>query len=193
VDFPMTQLQPIESTWGTHRTLGAPRTPNPVTTQGESSNQLSLERSLVDLEAQQNVEKVLEHLIIEKIEMMVKGTNNVDEDEFMDEIFNSQEVLGTRLELESHKESLKVKKSANVLIINDDDEEEESVGDALIRRKGKGIEEIRDTPLPTPISVTPLNRVPSDLLSEGVTSLNISSTKHKERPLRVGFKNNTVV
>nr|GEU60325.1 hypothetical protein [Tanacetum cinerariifolium] len=30
-------------------------------------------------------------------------------------------------------------------------EEEESAGDALIRRNGKGIEEIRDTPLPTPI------------------------------------------
>ncbi|GJS77413.1 integrase, catalytic region, zinc finger, CCHC-type containing protein, partial [Tanacetum coccineum] len=36
------------------------------------------------------------------------------------------------------------------------------------------------------------NRVPSDLVSEGVTSLNISSTKHKERPLRVRLKNNTL-
>ncbi|GJZ32028.1 hypothetical protein Tco_0577464 [Tanacetum coccineum] len=33
--------------------------------------------------------------------------------------------------------------------------------------------------------VTPPNRVPSNLAPEGVTSLNISSTKHKERPLRV--------
>ncbi|GKA18924.1 hypothetical protein Tco_0698839, partial [Tanacetum coccineum] len=32
-------------------------------------------------------------------------------------------------------------------------------------------------------SVTPPNRVTSDLASGGVTSLNISSTKHKERPL----------
>ncbi|GJV66561.1 putative reverse transcriptase domain-containing protein [Tanacetum coccineum] len=33
--------------------------------------------------------------------------------------------------------------------------------------------------------VTPPNRVPSDLASGGVTSMAISSTKHKERPLRV--------
>ncbi|GJT66564.1 putative reverse transcriptase domain-containing protein, partial [Tanacetum coccineum] len=33
-------------------------------------------------------------------------------------------------------------------------------------------------------NVTPPNRDPSDLVSEGVTSSNISSTKHKERPLR---------
>ncbi|GJZ38258.1 hypothetical protein Tco_0584449 [Tanacetum coccineum] len=32
--------------------------------------------------------------------------------------------------------------------------------------------------------VTPPNRVPSDLASGGVTSMAISSTKHKERPLR---------
>ncbi|GJW76831.1 hypothetical protein Tco_0138513 [Tanacetum coccineum] len=35
-----------------------------------------------------------------------------------------------------------------------------------------------------PIFVTPPNRVLSNLVSEGMTSLNISSTKHKERPLR---------
>ncbi|GKA51641.1 hypothetical protein Tco_0744837 [Tanacetum coccineum] len=34
-------------------------------------------------------------------------------------------------------------------------------------------------------TVTPPNRVPSDLASRGVTSMAISSTKHKERPLRV--------
>ncbi|GJS42363.1 hypothetical protein Tco_0567406 [Tanacetum coccineum] len=35
------------------------------------------------------------------------------------------------------------------------------------------------------LSATPPNGVSFDLLSGGVTSLNISSTKHKERPLRV--------
>ncbi|GKD09387.1 hypothetical protein Tco_1189072 [Tanacetum coccineum] len=44
-----------------------------------------------------------------------------------------------RLEPMSDKESPKVKKSANVLIIHDVEEEEESARDALIRRKGKGI------------------------------------------------------
>ncbi|GJV32571.1 hypothetical protein Tco_1392971 [Tanacetum coccineum] len=174
-DVPTTQSQPIESTQGTYRTFSAPRTPNPATTQGESSaprkptvirfrvrSQPDLEtsiptsneldftnleeatqvsiataRSFEDLEAQQNVEKVQEHLVDGEIETMVEGTKNVDEDEFIDEIFNDQEDPDTRLEPVSHKESSKVKKSADVLIINDDEEEEESAGDELIRRKGK--------------------------------------------------------
>ncbi|GJW62804.1 retrovirus-related pol polyprotein from transposon TNT 1-94 [Tanacetum coccineum] len=43
----------------------------------------------------------------------------------------------------------------------------------------------------TPSCHTP-NRVPSDLASRGVTSLNISSTKHKERPLRMVENQNDV-
>ncbi|GJW62826.1 hypothetical protein Tco_0112161 [Tanacetum coccineum] len=39
VDVPTTQLQPIESTQGTHRTTNASRTPNPEVTKGESSAQ----------------------------------------------------------------------------------------------------------------------------------------------------------
>ncbi|GKB32216.1 hypothetical protein Tco_0871617 [Tanacetum coccineum] len=37
VDVPTTQLQPIESTQGTHRTTSTPRIPNPDITEGESS------------------------------------------------------------------------------------------------------------------------------------------------------------
>ncbi|GKA82557.1 hypothetical protein Tco_0789305 [Tanacetum coccineum] len=61
----------------------------------------------------------------EATQTMVEGTENVDEDEFMDEIFNDQE-----------------------------DSEEESDGDDFILRKrenGKGIEDIRDITPPTPI------------------------------------------
>nr|GEX90873.1 glutathione S-transferase T3-like [Tanacetum cinerariifolium] len=82
-----------------------------------------------------NVEKVQEHLVEEEIETMVEGTENVDDDEFMDEIFIDQEDPGTRLEPGSHKESPDVNKNADILIINDNDEEKESVGDELIRRK----------------------------------------------------------
>nr|GEX64309.1 hypothetical protein [Tanacetum cinerariifolium] len=57
---------------------------------------IATQRSLEDLEAQQNVEKVQEHLVEEEIEMMVEGTENVDDDEFMNEIFNDQEDPGTR-------------------------------------------------------------------------------------------------
>nr|GEZ29643.1 hypothetical protein [Tanacetum cinerariifolium] len=39
VDVPTTQSQPIESTQGTHMTTSAPRTPNPIVDEGESSSQ----------------------------------------------------------------------------------------------------------------------------------------------------------
>ncbi|GJW96297.1 hypothetical protein Tco_0178105 [Tanacetum coccineum] len=142
VDVPMTQSQPTESTQGTHRTLSTPRTSNPVTTQDESS--APCKPTVISTRA----------LMDEEIEQIIEGDDNVNEDEFMDEIFNSQEHLGTRLELESHKERPKVEKSDDVLIINNDWEEEESAGDALIwrnREKGKGMEEIRDTPPPNPL------------------------------------------
>ncbi|GJY32728.1 hypothetical protein Tco_0417197 [Tanacetum coccineum] len=173
VDVPTTHSQLTGSTEGTHRTPSAPRTPNPNTTQGESSAlckptfirfrvqslsdpekpipttaeididyldeatrlSITIKRSLKDLEAQHNVEKVQEHMVDEEIEQLVEGTENVDEDEFMDDIFNNHEDPSTRLEPRSDKESPKVKKSDDVLIIHDDDEEEESAGDALIRRK----------------------------------------------------------
>ncbi|GJW33997.1 putative reverse transcriptase domain-containing protein [Tanacetum coccineum] len=111
---------------------------------------ISIARSLEDLEALENIKTVEEHLADEEIEKIVEGGDNFDEDEFMDEILNSQEDPDTRLELGSHKERTEVKKSDDVLIINDD-EEEESARDALIRKKGKGIVEIKDTPPPTPI------------------------------------------
>ncbi|GJS60338.1 hypothetical protein Tco_0655122 [Tanacetum coccineum] len=87
---------------------------------------IARQRSLEDLEAQQNVEKFQEHIT----------------DEDLDQILE---------EPRSDKEILEVKKSDDVIIIHDDEEKEESAIDALIRRKGKGIEEIRDSPPPTPI------------------------------------------
>nr|GEW68444.1 hypothetical protein [Tanacetum cinerariifolium]GFA10049.1 hypothetical protein [Tanacetum cinerariifolium] len=131
VDVPTTQSQPTKSTQETHRTF------SPL-------GHLTL--LLI---------KVQEHLVDAKIETMMKGTQNVDEDEdeFMDEIFNDQEDPDTRLEPRSYKESPKVKKSVDVFIINDGDDEEESARDEFILKKEKGneIEEIRDTPPPTPI------------------------------------------
>ncbi|GKC79079.1 hypothetical protein Tco_1129853 [Tanacetum coccineum] len=81
VDVPTTQSQPIESTQGTHRTLSAPRSPNPETDEGESNTiQLSLaeQKSRDELEAKQNVQKVKEHLIAEEIEKLVEGAENVE-------------------------------------------------------------------------------------------------------------------
>nr|GEX36906.1 retrovirus-related Pol polyprotein from transposon TNT 1-94 [Tanacetum cinerariifolium] len=148
VDVPTTQSQPIESTQRTHNTPSAPRPLNPVEHQATQVG-ITTARSLEDLKAQENIKTVEEHLVDEDIENIVEGGDIVDEDEFLNEIFNSQEDLSTRLEPKSHKESPEEEKSADVLIINDDEEEEESVKDALIRKKGNGILEIKDTPPPT--------------------------------------------
>nr|GEW12745.1 hypothetical protein [Tanacetum cinerariifolium] len=48
-----------------------------------------------DLEALQNFEKVKEHLAAEEIEKMVEGTENIDADEFVNSILNSQYDLNT--------------------------------------------------------------------------------------------------
>nr|GEU31873.1 hypothetical protein [Tanacetum cinerariifolium] len=104
VDVPMTQSQPIESTKGTHRTLRAPRTPNPATTQGESSAPRKLiviqfhVRSQPDpktpIPTSDEIDVTNLEEATQEIETMVEGTKNFDA--FMDEIFNDQEEPDTR-------------------------------------------------------------------------------------------------
>ncbi|GJS24416.1 hypothetical protein Tco_0453048 [Tanacetum coccineum] len=144
VDVPTTQSQPIESTEGTHRTPSAPRSPNPVTTKGESSAPCK----------STNVEQVKEHIVDEEIDHLLDETKNVDVFECMSDIFNNQEDPGTRIDLGSYKESPEVENDANMVIVNANEEEEESGGDKFeLRRrvKGNGIEETRSSPPPTTI------------------------------------------
>ncbi|GJR40510.1 hypothetical protein Tco_1216194, partial [Tanacetum coccineum] len=91
----------------------------------EEATRLSIAtaRSLEDLEAQHNVEEVQDHLVEEEIEQIMERNDNIDEDDFVDTILNTQEDPVTRMEPESHKEKPKVEKSVDVLIINDDEEE----------------------------------------------------------------------
>ncbi|GKA04385.1 hypothetical protein Tco_0677166 [Tanacetum coccineum] len=111
---------------------------------------LATDRSNEDFEAQQAVKKVNEHLVDEEIEKLVEGDENTNVNTFVDEILNNQEDPGTRIEPESHKESPEVEKSVDLMIIDEEDEEE-SAEDVLRRKKGKGIEEIKDTPPPQPL------------------------------------------
>ncbi|GKG62726.1 hypothetical protein Tco_0636457, partial [Tanacetum coccineum] len=67
-----------------------------------------------DLEAQQNVEKVNEHLVAEEIKKMVEGSKSEYADEVDNSILNSQNDPGTRLDLGSYKESLEVEKTVVV-------------------------------------------------------------------------------
>ncbi|GJR76191.1 hypothetical protein Tco_0088556 [Tanacetum coccineum] len=65
-------------------------------------------------------------MVEEEIEQLVEGIKNENVDKFMEDIFNSQEDPDTRIEPMSDKETKK-------------------------ERKGNGIEESKDTTLPTPI------------------------------------------
>ncbi|GKA62705.1 hypothetical protein Tco_0762224 [Tanacetum coccineum] len=94
------------------------------------------------------VKKVNEQLLDEDIENLVEGEES-DAKKFSDDMMLSQEDLDTRTDHGSHKESLKAKKVDEYVVI-DEDEEEATTDAKLIRRKGKGSFEIRDTPLTTP-------------------------------------------
>nr|GEY65156.1 hypothetical protein [Tanacetum cinerariifolium]GEY65971.1 hypothetical protein [Tanacetum cinerariifolium] len=131
-----------------------PETPIPIAAEVDITNlneatQISVatQRSLEDLEAQQNVEKVKEHMMDEELEQLLEGIKNVDEDAFMDDVLNSQEDLGTMIELKSNKESLEAEKVADMVIIHDDEVGEESARDEFElrrREKRKGIEDTRE-------------------------------------------------
>nr|GEU38261.1 copia protein [Tanacetum cinerariifolium] len=77
-------------------------------------------KSRVDLEAEQNVEKVKEHLAAEEIKKMVEGTENVEKYKFVNSVLDNQNDPGTRLDPESYKESLEVEKIVVVQPVKDD-------------------------------------------------------------------------
>ncbi|GJT31778.1 hypothetical protein Tco_0922197 [Tanacetum coccineum] len=216
VDVPTTQSQPIESTQGTHMTTSTPRTPNPVTTEGESSAQrkpivirfriprrpdpempiptaaevditkfdetiqisIATQRSLEDLEAQHNVEQIKEHMVDEELDELLEGTKNVNVDEFMDDILNSQEDPDNRIYPKSYKESPEAKKSVDMMTIHFDEVEEESAGDEFKlkrREKGKGIEETRDIPSLTPIRSPRTHNAPLSSDKETLQELTVTT------------------
>nr|GEY49795.1 hypothetical protein [Tanacetum cinerariifolium] len=134
-NVPTTLSQPIESIQGTHRTLNAPRSPNPETDEGESNTiQLSLaeQKSHDELEAKENIQKVKEHFIVEEIEKLVEGVENaknVKVNSFTFRKDDTHTIPGTKLEPKSDKESLKVEITAEVQPVNINEEEEESAED----------------------------------------------------------------
>ncbi|GKB01040.1 retrovirus-related pol polyprotein from transposon TNT 1-94 [Tanacetum coccineum] len=78
VDVSTTQSHPIESTQGTHRTASARR------------------KAVMILKQEKNVEKVNAHLVVEEIEKMVEGTENIKEDVVDNSSLNSQNDPDTR-------------------------------------------------------------------------------------------------
>ncbi|GJQ94814.1 hypothetical protein Tco_0005953 [Tanacetum coccineum] len=130
VDVLMTQLQPIEYTKEMHRTTSAPGTPNTEVIEGESSAQHK--STIIRLH---NVAKVKEHMVDEELDQLLEGAKNVDMDAFMDDVFNCQKDLDTKIEPRSDKESPEAEKDADMVTISNDDMEEESAGDEFELRK----------------------------------------------------------
>ncbi|GKC81801.1 hypothetical protein Tco_1137518, partial [Tanacetum coccineum] len=97
----------------------------------ETQISLATARSTYDFKIQQAVKKVNKHLVDEEIEKIVEGNDDVDANKFVDDILNSQKDPDTRLEPRSHKESPKVKKSVDLMIIIK--EEEKLAEDTLVK------------------------------------------------------------
>ncbi|GKA51106.1 hypothetical protein Tco_0744302 [Tanacetum coccineum] len=68
-------------------------------------------------------------MVDEELDNFLEGSDNVDENAFMDDIFNSQEDPDSRIEPRSDKESLEVEIDADMVNIYNDDVEEESAVD----------------------------------------------------------------
>ncbi|GJR87998.1 hypothetical protein Tco_0212009, partial [Tanacetum coccineum] len=131
VDVPTTQSQLTMSTQGTHRTTSAPRTPNPDVAKGKSTTdeaddiilqytiQLSLaeQKSHEEIENKQNEDKVKEHLMVEEIEKLVEGTENVEENEVDSSILrqndNQNDTAGDDYELRRKEKEKHVEESRN--------------------------------------------------------------------------------
>ncbi|GJV82836.1 hypothetical protein Tco_1522734 [Tanacetum coccineum] len=118
-------------------------TPNPAVSKGESSVQQKSTVIRLSL-LSRKVGIVREYLAAEEIEKMVEGTENVDVDQFVNSILNSQNDPGTRLDPGSYIESLEVEITVVIQPVNVIEEKDESTEDdyELRRRvKGKHVEE----------------------------------------------------
>ncbi|GKF47602.1 hypothetical protein Tco_0137404, partial [Tanacetum coccineum] len=202
VVIPMKQPQLVVSIQGKHRTTPkAHRTPTLTITspQGKKRKQkkqsttpipppsddrerddiaeatllnLTLHKTSVATEAQENVAKVQEKLAEEEIEKMIEGDEDEESyaSEFADSMFNDDDDFGTRIEPGRHKENLKVddddididvtvneKKDDNVEKMGDAAEEKDNVDHidhTLIKTHAIGSMETRNKsmqkPIPTP-------------------------------------------
>ncbi|GJW59191.1 hypothetical protein Tco_0105922 [Tanacetum coccineum] len=187
VDVPTTQSQPIESTQGIHRTPSALKSPNHVTTKGESSAPCKSTVIRFRVPRRQDPETPIP--IVAELNHLLDETENVDVDNFMSDILNNQEDPITKIDPGSYKESPDVKNDVDLVIVTANEEEEESAGDEFeLRRrvKGNGIEETRSSPPPTPIRsprthIAPLSTDKETLQEVMVITEDAPSSAHKEK------------
>ncbi|GJQ93951.1 hypothetical protein Tco_0005090 [Tanacetum coccineum] len=148
---------------------------------------LAEHKSGEEQEARENVELVNKYLASEEIEKLVEGSENVIDDSLPPRNDEPQ-ILGTRLEPRSDKESSELERTndeevkvTNVVIPVNVNKEEDEITDEVYelkrKEKGKIIEESRSTPLPTPIRSprTHTNPVSSDI--EKLQELTVTQTQ----------------
>nr|GEV14501.1 copia protein [Tanacetum cinerariifolium] len=146
IDDPLIQSPPTESTQETHGTPSAPRSPTPKVDVVESilmvdkADELILQdtlqvslaehKSRQEQEARENMALFEKHLASEEIEKMMEGQEHVVDDS---SILRNDEhnILGTRLEPRSDKESPEVGITGVIVLVNvyDEEEEEEEITD----------------------------------------------------------------
>nr|GEV83081.1 hypothetical protein [Tanacetum cinerariifolium] len=145
VKVPMIQPQPVVSTQGTHWTT--PRSYSTTLIPPPSDDKerdkiakvtllsLTLHKTDLAAEAQENVAKVPEKLAEEEIEKMVEAEEDEESyaSEFVNSMFNDDDDSGTRIEPESHKDKPQVVDDDDVTKKKDDkkDEDEEKDDDVL--------------------------------------------------------------
>ncbi|GJS10791.1 retrovirus-related pol polyprotein from transposon TNT 1-94 [Tanacetum coccineum] len=148
---------------------------------------LAKHKSREEQEARENVELINKHFASENIEKMMEGLENVIDDSLPPRN-DEPNILGTRLEPRSDKESPKVETTndeeveiTNVVIpVNVNEEEDEitnEVYELKRREKGKIVEESQSTPFPTPIRSP---KIHIDLVSsdtEKLQELTVTDTK----------------
>nr|GEU85685.1 hypothetical protein [Tanacetum cinerariifolium] len=113
-------------------------------------------KSRKEHEARENVALVEKHLAYEEIEKMVEGQEHVVDDSSIPRN-DEHNILGTRLEPMSDKESPEVGNTDVIVHVNvyDEEEEENEITNEMYelkqREKWKNVEESRIIPFPTPI------------------------------------------
>nr|GFA13724.1 hypothetical protein [Tanacetum cinerariifolium] len=183
IDVPRIKSQPTDSTQGTHKIPSTPRSthltsPAPVPTidksdelilQDTSKVSLAKHKSRQEQEARENVALVEKHLAYEEIEKMVEGQEHVIDDSSIPRN-DEHNILDTRLEPKSDKESPEVAITDVIVHVNvyDEEEEEDEITNEVYelkrKKKGKNVKESRIIPSPTPIRSP---RIHTDLELQG--------------------------
>ncbi|GKE56266.1 hypothetical protein Tco_1495451, partial [Tanacetum coccineum] len=211
IDVLLTRSQPTESTHGTHRTTSAPRSPNPDKEAAESSTprrstmirlRIPKRRStrLTPPAPVETVDKAYEMILQDTLQVSLAEHKCHEEQEARENVAlnivddssiprnDEPNVLGTRIEPESNKESPEVELTKETLVVeitnvvipvnvNDDDEEiTDEVYELKRREKGKLVEETKNSPIPIPIRS---HRIHINLVSSDTEKLQeLTDTPH---------------